>query len=288
MIRGAGFIFAELLRASLRNWSRWLVFSLVLGLVLASGSALALLQEGKGGDGPAREYWILVLGLSPELRDEKVNELCWEFWALDGVTRVSYRFAGDELPGGGTAEERCILLWTEDGTRAEELAKRVRARAGTAITRVDIIHRLAAPPASLPPLSRVVAMVALALFAFATLVVGRVAVAHTLAAWRNEWDFLRCSGVEPWKLWGAFVGAAAVWGLLGGGVFLLVYEGIKLAVGNVAAVGQIAPGYLTSGPFPFLVAFLVAPLWGAAAGGIALLLSLHRRPCPGGLGDPAA
>jgi len=288
VIRGASFIFAELLRASLRNWSRWLAFSLVLGLVLASGSALALLQEGKGGGGPAREYWILVLGLSPELRDEKVNELCWEFWTLDGVTRVSYRFAGDELPGGGTAEERCILLWTEDGVRAGELAERVREIAGAAITRIDTIHLLASPPASLPPLSRVIAMVALALFAFATLVAGRVAVARTLAVWRNEWDFLRCSGVEPWKLWGPFVGTAAAWGLLGGGVYLLVYEGIRLAVANVAAVGQIAPGYLAGSSLPFLVAFLVAPLWGAAAGGIALFLSLHRRPCPADLGDPGA
>ncbi|MGY4707537.1 hypothetical protein ACVNPS_07300 [Candidatus Bipolaricaulota sp. J31] len=277
MIRGVGFIFVELLRASVRNWSRWLGFAILLGLALASGSALALIQEGGSGTDSPREHWILVIGLSPDLRDEGVNELCWEFWTLEGVTRVSYRFAGDELPGGGAAGERCILLWIEDGARVGELEERVRALAGASITGIDTVHLRASAPVSLPPLSRVIAMVALALFAIASLLVGKVAVGHTLSAWRNEWDFLRYSGVEPWKLWVPFVGTAAVWGLLGGAVYLLVYEGGKLAVGKVAAVGQIAPGYLAASPFPFLVAFLVAPLWAAAAGGIALLLSLHHR-----------
>jgi hypothetical protein len=283
VIRGVGFIFAELFRTSLRSWTRWLGFSLALGLVLASGSALALLQEGRSEGGFPQTYWILVLKLSPDLRDEKINELGWHFWTLEGVKRVSYRFAGDELPGGGTAEERSLLLWTEEGSKVEGLVKQVQAIGEGAITEVDVIHRVMPPPASLPPLSRVVAMVALALFAFISLVVGRVAVGGTFVTWQTEWDFLRYSGVEPWKLWGPFVGTAALWGLFGGAIYLLVYEGIKFAVRNIVTVTQIAPGYLSGGPLPFVVAFVVAPLWGATAGGIALFLSLHRKPYPRGL-----
>ncbi len=271
MTRGL-FILGEILRASFREWPRWLGFSAAVALVLASGSAVVLLQGGseKRGGGAA---WVTVAYISEEVSDPELNQLGWDLWKLEGVKRVSFRFAGDELPGGGVAESRALLIWTNDEAVASSLKEEISRLAQGKVTSVEIVALHYPSPARLPPLSRVISLVALVFFAFVSLVLVRSAAVRTLDRWRNEWNLLRFSGIEPWVLAGNFVGTVVLWGLMGCILYVLVYLGLRGAVGGFPGVREVAPGYITSEAFPYLVGFIIGPIWAALAGVLSLLLS---------------
>lgn len=268
------FILAEMLRASAREWSRWLGFAATLALVLASGTAMVLLQGGREGS-EAGAAWIVVAHLSGEVSDAELNELGWALWDLEGVERVSFRFAGDELPGGGTTEDRALLVWVGDEGTAKELEGELARIAGEKVTGLETLVLRYPAPARLPPLSRVISLVALIFFAFVSLILVRSAVVRTLARWRSEWDLLRFSGIDTWVLVGAFVGVVLLWGLVGCVLYVLVYQGLRWAVGGLPGVREVAPGYVTSGAFPYLVAFIIGPIWAALSGMFSLFLTLR-------------
>lgn len=265
------FILGELLRASLKEWSRWLGFSVALALVLASGSALALLQGGSAGE-TGGTAWVVVAFVAEEVSDAELNRLAWDLWELAGVERVSFRFTGDELPGGGAAKSRALLVWANDGAAASSLEEEVPRMAQGKVTNKEVRALRYSPPARLPPLSRVVSLVAMVTFAFASLVLARSAVARTLVGWRNEWALLRFSGIEPWTLTGNLVGTVVLWGLTGCVVYVLVYQGLRWAVSGIPGVQEVAPGYMSSETFPYLVGFVIGPIWAALAGIFSLLL----------------
>ena len=274
MTRGL-FILGELLRASLREWPRWLGFSVAVALVLASGSAMALLQGGRTGE-EGGAAWVVVAYLSEEVSDPELNRLGWELWELGGVERVSFRFAGDELPGGGVAETRALLIWTGEEARALALKEGVLRLAQGKISDVEVIGLRFPAPARLPPLSRVISLVASVFFAFTSLVLARSATVRTLAGWRNEWDLLRYSGIEPWILAVNFLGTVVLWGFLGCIFYVSVFLGLRGAVGGVPGVREVAPGYVSNGAFPYLVGFIVGPVWTVLVGVFSFLLSGSR------------
>lgn len=271
---GAFFVLVEMLRTSIREWARWAGFAGAVALMLASGSAMALLQGGGKEEAPG-STWCLVARVSEELSDQKLNELAWDLWALKGVERVSFRFPGDELPGGGSSEGRALLLWAQGEEAARSLKERIPHVAEGKVTAVELLSLKHPAPARLPPLSRVISLVALVFFAFLSLVLGRSAVARTHERWRNEWDLLRFAGLDPRVLVGLFLGVVILWSLLGCALYLVVYEGLRMGIGGIPGVREIAPGYAAGGAFPYLAAFIVGPAWATLAGGFALFLT-HR------------
>lgn len=273
----AAFVLGELLRASLGEWPRWLGFSLTVALVLASGSALALLQ-GEGDRGAPGEEWVVVAYVSTEVPDGEVNRLGWRLWEMEGVERVSFRFAEDRLPGGGTARDRALVIWTGGREAAARLEAELPRVAGDAVTGTEVIPLRRPAPAGLPPLSRVVSLVLLVLISFGSLVLARSAAARTLERWRNEWYLLRSAGVGAWALAGGFVGMVVLWGLVGCAAYVLAYQGARWALGDVPGVGEVAPGYVAGGAFPYLAAFVIGPVWAALAGAIALLSGRGAAP----------
>ncbi len=240
---------------------------------------MALLQGGRT-EKPGGIIRVLVVYLSEELSDAAIDELGWKLWELEGVKKVSFRFSGDELPGGGVSKGRALLLWIGEEGVASALESEVSRLAGGKVMEVELLTLRYPVPTRLPPLSRVISLVALVFFAFVSLVLARSAVVRTLSHWRNEWDLLRFSGVEPWLLMGDFIAVALLWGLVGCVLYLAIYQGLKGAVGGIPAVREVAPGYLASRAFPYLTAFIIGPVWAALAGGFALLLTLRpgRRP----------
>ena len=270
------FVFAELLKASSKTWHMWVAFSISLALALAGGSSVALLQEGSEARGP-REAWIAAIRFPQGEIPQDPNRLAWSLWDIEGVKRVSYRFPGEEVPGGRKTESTTILVWFDTREALEAARARIEEEVSGLGAALEELHFRNPGPWHLPPLSRVVALVILVIAAFSALVFGKAAMKMTVEAWRDELELLRISGVEPWGLGLALVGTAAVWGLAGGAIYLGFYEGLRPLVRGLEAVRQLAPGYLSHSGLPYLTGLVIAPVFACVVGALSLLFILPRR-----------
>ncbi len=273
------FVFGDLLRRALRRPGIWAGFVGAVTLAAVSLSALVFLQTDGMDQGKSREHWYVLCTLSVLLSEKSINALAWEIREMPGVIGVSFRFAGDTAPGYGTVPERSLIVRVRDEGTARALAMKLSSKEG--IEAAETVHYLSSPPASLPPLSRLLALIGLIFAVFVLLLSGRTAFGWLLKHWGREWELLGAAGLSGWERMLPLLALSLLCGLFGGLVYLALYLGLRGYLGGMEAVRQVAPGYFKAGVFPYLLSFVVAPLLGLLAGGVGILstlLSPRRLP----------
>ncbi len=275
------FVFGDLLRRALGRPGIWAGFVGAVTLAAVSLSALVFLQTGGMDQGKSREHWYVLCTLSVLLPEKGINALAWGIREMPGVTGVSFRFAGDTAPGYGTVPERSLIVRVRDEGTARALAKKLPSEEG--IEAAETVRYLSSPPASLPPLSRLLALIGLIFAVFVLLLSGRTAFGWLLKHWGREWELLGAAGLSGGERMLPLLTLSLLCGLFGGLVYLALYLGLRGYLGGMEAVRQVAPGYFKAGVFPYLLSFVVAPLLGLLAGGVGILpalLSPRRLPEP--------
>lgn len=237
------FLFRELL-GTIRARSGLYLSLAGLFLLLSLGSFAALLLVGGTSEGgtpaPALGETDIVLGLSPRLSADAVNELYVEFRERPDVAAIHFLFAGEVNPGetGGRFHLEADSV---------ESVGEIVALAGTmsGVTGIEVGEPTPeVPPPGLTPVMRIVLLVALVASIGLALLMGRLGYRALLTSFHGEIRVMRLAGTSEQMVAAPVIGLGVLMGLLTG---LLLIVGIFLAQYALGQVAEASASWIEAG-----------------------------------------
>lgn len=214
MSHGLLFLIGDALRRSLSRPAALLLWVVAVAAVLVSGTALFLIPTGPGTPRAAADAYLLAQ-LSPAPSEGAIARLGSEIWTWPGVDSVTFRFPGESDPVPISQRTLVVRLLAPDARAAVES----RLRALSEVTGV-VYHERRPAQTRVPPVGRLVALVALVATLGLALWLGQRGATIAAAAWGKELALLRNCGASLTLQRTPLLALGALVGLVGGGVYI--------------------------------------------------------------------